>query len=79
MSYRLFFLIVPSYNSFLLDLKTGGTHFPQNKKTNLLDLEHIDLGLPTLHTIEILSQITSSKNLVILAFIGAELAGKSRF
>ena len=32
-----------------------------------------------MHTIDIFSQITSHKNLVILAFIGAELAGKDRF
>ena len=37
--------------------------------------EDIDLGSPKLHMIEILSQPTSHKNLLILAFIGAELVG----
>ena len=41
----------------------------------LFDLEVIDLRSPKLLTIEICSQITSHKNLVILAFIGAELVG----
>ena len=39
------------------------------------DLEDIDLGSPKLHTVDILSQTTSHKNLVILAFIEAELVG----
>ena len=38
------------------------------------DLEDIDLGAPKLHAIEIYNQTTSHKNLVILAFIEAELA-----
>ena len=44
-------------------------------KLDFLDLKDIDLGSPKLHIIEIFSQPTSHKNLVILAFIGAELAG----
>ena len=40
-----------------------------------LDLEGIDLGSPKLHAIEIFNQATFHKNSVILAFIGAELAG----
>ena len=47
--------------------------------SNSFDLEDIDFGLPTLHTIEIFSRTTSHKNWVILAFIGAELAKKGRF
>ena len=39
------------------------------------NLEDIDLGSTNLHAIEILSHTTSHKNLVILAFIGVELAG----
>ena len=35
----------------------------------------IYLGSPKLHMIEIVGQPTSLKNLAILAFIGAELAG----
>ena len=58
-------------------------HFPQNLgfflNSSLIDLEGIDLWLPTLHTIEIFTQTASHINLVILAFIGAELAGKGRF
>ena len=38
-------------------------------------LEDIDLGSPNLHAMEIFSHNTSLKNLVILAFIGAEFAG----
>ena len=45
------------------------------KKRNLFDLGDIDLGSPKLQEIEIFSQTTAHKNLVILAFIGAELAG----
>ena len=41
-------------------------------------LEDIDLGSPKLHVIEIFNQPTFyKKNLVILAFIGAELAGRA--
>ena len=42
---------------------------------NLFVLEVIDIGSPKLRTIDIFSQTTSHKHLVILAFIGAELAG----
>ena len=38
-------------------------------------LEDIDLGSPNLHATGIYSHTTSHKKLVILAFIGAELAG----
>ena len=38
-------------------------------------LEHIVLGSQKLHMTEIFSHPTFHKNLVILAFIGAELAG----
>ena len=38
-------------------------------------LQDIDLGSPNLHAIEVYSHTTYHKNLVILAFIGAELAG----
>ena len=41
---------------------------------NFLDLEDIDLGSPNLHAIEIYSYTTSHKDLVILAFIEAEMA-----
>ena len=37
-------------------------------------LEGSNLGLPELHVIEIFNQTTFHRNLVILAFIGAELA-----
>ena len=54
-------------------------HFPQNlgffSNSNLFDIEDIDLVSPKLHTIETFSQTASHKNLVILAFIGAALAG----
>ena len=43
--------------------------------SNLFHLEHIDLGSPKLHTIEIFNQTTSHKNLVILALTEDELAG----
>ena len=39
------------------------------------DLEDIDVRSPALHTIDIFSQTTYHQNWVILAFIGAELAG----
>ena len=42
-------------------------------------LEDIDLRSPKSHTIEIFSQDTSHKKMVILAFIGAELAGGGAF
>ena len=38
-------------------------------------LEDTDLGSPNLYTIETFSHATFNKKLVILAFIGAELAG----
>ena len=40
-----------------------------------ISIEDIDLESPKLHKIEIFSQTTSHKKLVILALIGAELAG----
>ena len=43
--------------------------------SNLFDIEDIGLGSPELHKIEILSQTTYHKNLVILAFIGAKFLG----
>ena len=43
---------------------------------NFYNLEDIDLGSPNLHAIEIFShRYHLPKKLVILAFIGAELAG----
>ena len=42
---------------------------------DFFDSEDIDLGSPNLQAVEIFSHTTSHKNLVILAFIGAELAG----
>ena len=56
-------------------------HFPQFLDFfywNLFDPEDIDLGSQKSHTIEIFSQTTFLKNLVILAFTGAELAGGGR-
>ena len=41
------------------------------------DLQDIDPGSPNLHAIEIFSHTISHKNLVLLAFIGAELAGRA--
>ena len=54
-------------------------HFPQNlgKCVNFKFIEDIVLGSPKLCTIVIFSQTTCNKNLVILAFIGAELPGGS--
>ena len=64
-------------------LKTGGLHFRQKLRNfwnlTLFDIEDIDLGSPKLHAIEIFSQTTFHKSLVILAFIGAELAGGQIF
>ena len=55
-------------------------HFRRNLGKFLIyeffDFEDIDLGSPNLHAIEIYSHNTSHKNLVILAFIGTELAGE---
>ena len=54
-------------------------HFQQNLrflfKFDFFYLEDIDLGSPKLLVLEIFDQTTFHKNLVILAFIGAELAG----
>ena len=73
--YQLFLAIIV----FLPNLKTRRSAFSQKIRSFLklvfLDLEDIDLGSPELPMIEIFSQPTSHKNLVILAFIGAELAG----
>ena len=44
-------------------------------KFEFFDLADIDLGPPKLHVSEIFDQTTFHKNLVILTFIGAELAG----
>ena len=52
-------------------------YLPQNLgffKIHFFYLEDIDLVSPKLQKIEIFSQTTSQENLVILAFIGAELA-----
>ena len=48
-------------------------------KFDFFYLEDIDLRSPKSHTIEIFSQDTSHKKMVILAFIGAELAGGGAF
>ena len=39
------------------------------------DVEDIDIWSPKLHAIQIFDQTTSHTDLVILAFIGADLAG----
>ena len=44
-------------------------------KCDFLGLEDIDLGSLKLHVIEIFNQTTFHKNLAVLAFIEAELAG----
>ena len=54
-------------------------HFRRNLGKYLIDeffdLEDIDVGSPNLQAIETYSHTTSHKNSVILAFVGAELAG----
>ena len=47
----------------------------ENFSSMIFFLEDIDLGSPKLHVIEIFYQTIIHKNLVILAFIGAELSG----
>ena len=74
----------PSYNSLSSTLqKPKACIFDEiyEKFSNLIYfyLEDIDLGSRKLHVIEIFYQTTFPKNLVILAFIGAELAGGHRF
>ena len=46
---------------------------------NFFDLHDIDLGSTNLQTIEVLSHATSHNNLVILTFIGADLAGRGAY
>ena len=66
----------------LADLKNEGMHFSTKFiffwNLNLFDLEDIDLGSPKLHAIETFNHTTFHKNLVILAFIGAELVGRGQ-
>ena len=72
----MFLQIVPSYNSFLLNLKNRRYAYSRKFRifySNSFYLEDTDLGSPKLHTIEIFNQTNSHKNLVILAFMGAEL------
>ena len=72
------------YNSFLAiivflpDLKIVAMHLYSKLvflKYEKVDLEDTDLRSPALHTMDIFSQTTYHQNWVILAYIGAELAG----
>ena len=63
---------------FFQTQKPGGLFFNKFRKSfEILFFypEDIDQGSPKFHMIEIFSQPTSHKDLVILAFIEAELAG----
>ena len=76
---RLFLQIVPSYNSFSSRLKNPEFcifhKIKENFEIYFFLLEDIAIGSPTSHMMDIFSQPTYHKNLMILAFIGAELAG----
>ena len=79
-SYWLFLKIVSSYDSSSSRPKnTNICIFPQNLikicNINSIDPEDIHLRSPKLHAIEFFNHATSHKDVMILAFIGAELAG----
>ena len=76
-----FLIIAPSYNSFLIRLKKRRHAFSTNFTFFVwfFGLDNIDLVSPKLHAIEIFYQTTFQIHLMILAFIGADLAGRGRF